>query len=233
MRRKKEAIEDEDQINWIISYQDGRKEKFRGTAEGAFDHALSKARIFAVEKSDDQSISRKRSRKKKIGIEIGAEVDRFFDDSSINAGKQPTFTIIMGGVCVGKTKLRKEKYRRGHVLIDAAEIFLSLCEDRELDFPSIFEETMGLIGSAIVLRALKEKRNIVTEIIGANADKLLILINAIESTGYEVDLIAMTGDISETWRRNINRGVKNISAYYCEPYHMKWILQAIENLKEP
>jgi hypothetical protein len=203
MRRKKEAIEDEDQINWIISYQDGRKEKFRGTAEGAFDHALSKARIFAVEKSDDQSISRKRSRKKKIGIEIGAEVDRFFDDSSINAGKQPTFTIIMGGVCVGKTKLRKEKYRRGHVLIDAAEIFL------------------------------KEKRNIVTEIIGANADKLLILINAIESTGYEVDLIAMTGDISETWRRNINRGVKNISAYYCEPYHMKWILQAIENLKEP
>jgi len=82
MKGKKEAIEDEDQTNWIITYQDGKKEKYQGTAEAAFDHALSKAKIFAVEKSSDQSVPKRNDRKKR-------------------KKKQPTFTIIMGGVCVG------------------------------------------------------------------------------------------------------------------------------------
>jgi len=92
---------------------------------------------------------------------------------------------------------------------------------------------MDQIGSAIILRAIKEKRNIVTEIIGVDPEKLLILLDAIESTGYKVDVIALTGHIKETWIRNINRGANNISAYYCEPYHMQWILEAVKKIKEP
>ena len=165
--------------------------------------------------------------KEEAGMNTEPDINRFFDDSSKKSRKRPTFTIIMGGVCVGKTQLRKEGYSDGYVTIDAAEIFLSLCHGEDLDFPSIHEKAMEKLGSSIALRAFTEKRNIVTEIIGANLEEMTSLIDAIESAGYKLILIPLIGDIAETWTRNVNRGIDNISAYYCEPYHIKWIHSAL------
>ncbi len=45
---RSQAIKD-----WIITYEDGKKEPFRGLASEAFEHASSKADMFAVEKADE------------------------------------------------------------------------------------------------------------------------------------------------------------------------------------
>lgn len=170
--------------------------------------------------------------KEDAGMNTEPDINRFFDDSSKKSRKRPTFTIIMGGVCVGKTQLRKEGYSHGYVTIDAAEIFLSLCHGEDLDFPSIHEKAMEKLGLSIALRAFTEKRNIVIEIIGANLEEMTLLIDAIESAGYKLILIPLIGDSAETWTRNVNRGTDNISAFYCEPYHIKWIHSALEKIKE-
>jgi len=41
-------------FKWTITFGDGRKEKFEGTAEQAFDHAYAQEKRFAVEKDPDQ-----------------------------------------------------------------------------------------------------------------------------------------------------------------------------------
>jgi hypothetical protein len=33
-------------------------------------------------------------------------------------------------------------------------------------------------------------------------------------------------DIDEAWRRNLARGDDNISAWYTQPYHFRWLLAA-------
>jgi hypothetical protein len=171
----------------------------------------------------DSTSSLREVKQEDHGIFIAKQINQFLDDSRTKSKRHPTFTIITGGVCVGKTRLRREKYSKGHVLIDAAEIFLSLCSGKELDFPSIHKKEMNKIGTTVAYRALKERRNIVTELIGSNAAELKSLIDAIKQTGYKVVLVHLKGHVEEAWMRNIFRGANNISAYYCEPYHMKWV----------
>lgn len=55
-----------------------------------------------------------------LEIDIGNEVGRLFDDSSLSNGVKPRAIILMGGVAAGKTTLRQSKYSHGFVLIDAA-----------------------------------------------------------------------------------------------------------------
>jgi len=77
-------------------------------------------------------------------VDVGAEVGRLFDDSSSPADGQPVAVIISGGVCAGKTTVRKQEYSSGHVLIDAADIFLSLSRGEYLDFPEALQLSMCL-----------------------------------------------------------------------------------------
>jgi hypothetical protein len=100
-------------------------------------------------------------------IDIQAEIARFFEPSSLPTDNPPQAVIIAGGVGAGKTTLRREKYSQGYVILDAAEIFLSLCRGRHLDFPGPLEEPMDLIGYGVARRIFREHRNFVVEIIGA------------------------------------------------------------------
>lgn len=159
-------------------------------------------------------------------IDVKAEVDRLFDASSVPTD-QPKAVILMGGVAAGKTHVRVNNFSRGFVLIDAAEIFHHLSRDtREvLDFPDDLVEPLELIGSLVARRAISEKRNIVTEIIGADKDLTVKLISALKAAGYAVDVTALTCDLEESIRRNESRG-DNISAYYAESFQIRWIIEA-------
>ena len=79
----------------------------------------------------------------------------------------------MGGVATGKTTLRKQQYSSGYVLIDAGEIFLSLSRGEFLPFPGPLELAMEAVGRGVTVRALSERHNIVTEIIGGNQQRLI------------------------------------------------------------
>lgn len=53
---------------------------------------------------------------------------------------QPEFIIIMGGVCSGKTTLRKNKYANGYANIDAGEIFIELSKVNIMIFRHIWRK---------------------------------------------------------------------------------------------
>jgi len=157
-------------------------------------------------------------------FDIDQEVERFFDDSSI-ATTNPEAVIIMGGVAVGKTTIRKKNYSVGYVLIDAAEIFHRLSHgDSTLDFPDHFQRPLEMIGRMVTLRALSERRNIVTEIVGHKATQTSKLIDVLNKLGYKVKMITVTCDLHEALRRNETRG-DNVSAYYAEQFQYMWIIE--------
>src|SRR5262245_47862249 len=158
-------------------------------------------------------------------INVGQEIERFFDDSSIPMNGQPEFILILGPVCSGKTTLRRQQYSKGYVLIDAAEIFLSLSRGNYFEFGEAFEEPMEFIGNAIVQRAIKERRNIVTEMTGGSND-INTIIDAMTELNYKGQVPYVHCDLEEAKRRNRKRGNDNISAYYTGRYHERWILNA-------
>ena len=163
-------------------------------------------------------------------FDVGAEIDRLFDDSSIPADGQPVAVIFMGGPATGKTTVRKQKCSSGYVLIDAADIFLSLSRGEFFSCPEAFQEPMDLIGRLVTRRALSERRNIVTEVIGAEVEPAQQLIEALKSIGYNVEVAAITCDVQEAMRRNMSRGDDNISAYYAEPFQRTWIIDTCNEL---
>jgi hypothetical protein len=161
-------------------------------------------------------------------IEPGKEIDKFFDDSSIPASGESEFVLILGPVCSGKTSLRRQLFSRGYVLIDAAEIFLNLSNGEYFEFGKAFEEPMEIIGSMIAKRAIDERRNIITEMIGDLETKAVF--DAMTAINYKVQIKYLECDIEEAYRRNLNRGDDSISAAHTQAYHQRWILNAIKEI---
>jgi len=166
------------------------------------------------------------SEERVIYFTINEEVEKYFDDSSIPVSGPPEFVLLCGGVCSGKTTIRKQKYSHGYVLIDAAEIFLSLSRGEYYDFGAAFEEPLELIGREVARKAVSERRNIVTEMICGSQENIEAVIGAMKTVGYKIDIVYVQCDIQEAWKRNLERGDDNISAHYTEPYHQRWILKA-------
>jgi hypothetical protein len=156
-------------------------------------------------------------------IDIESEVDRHFDDSSLSSGASPHIVILLGGVGVGKTAIRKQRYSTGHVIVDAAEIFLSLSRGGLFDFPGPFAQILEVIGGLIARRAITERRHIVTELIGSEFEQTDALLKAMRAVGYHINLHGITCDIEAARKRNLFRGDDNISAYYAEHYQRTWL----------
>jgi hypothetical protein len=70
-----------------------------------------------------------------LNIDVGAEIDPYFDDSSVAVNAAPCIVLLMGGVAVGKTTIRRERYGTGYVVVDAVDIFISLSRGDYLPFP--------------------------------------------------------------------------------------------------
>ena len=137
--------------------------------------------------------------------------------------------LLAGGVAAGKTTLRRQKYNTGYyVVLDAAEIFINLCWGQYLDFPGPLEEPLDLVGCGVARRIFKERRHFVTEIIGHEMEPTKQLIDAITGAGFHCEFAGLTLDVQVAWDRSVGRGKNNISAYYAEPYHCRWILAAAE-----
>ena len=166
-------------------------------------------------------------------MDLNAETDRYFDSGSLPMKGESCLVLIMGGCATGKTTLCRQKYSAGFVLVDAADIFISLSRGGYYEFPRAFEEPMDLIGRLVASRAISERRNIVTEIIGGDYEATSELIDAMISIDYKVELVAVTCEIEEATRRNISRGDDNISSYFAEPYQRRWLIEAARKIGEP
>lgn len=168
------------------------------------------------------------SEEKIVHIDVNAETKKFLEDSSTLLNDTPEFVLLCGGVCTGKTTIRKQQYSKGYVLIDAAEIFLNLSNGEYYDFGTTFEEPLEIIGRLIARQAIKERRNIVTEIIGAQKEEVISIIEAMKSIGYKINLVGTECKLEVSLKRNAQRGNDNISAHYTESYHQRWILEAVQ-----
>jgi len=155
--------------------------------------------------------------------------------------KKPEFVIIMGGICSGKTTFRKEEYSNGYVNIDAGEIFIELSQGKCYDFPSHLEDEMNRLGVAIIKRCLKDRCNMVTEIIGSDEGLVKDLASTVHMFNYSVKLIHVQCEEDQAVKRlqkrnamlkklmkrkNYNSYNDNISAFFCEKYHLLWFQQA-------
>ncbi|MFH0342905.1 MAG: zeta toxin family protein [Chromatiales bacterium] len=158
--------------------------------------------------------------------DIEAEVNAAFDESPLVEGNTPALALIMGGAAVGKTRFRRKRYARGYVVVDAGDIFIKLSRGGTFDFPSHLEKPMEVIGSSIARRAVRERRNIVVELIGAEFEPVDRLIDTYKSLGYRVNVNYLRADLEQSWEWNINRSENNISAYHAEPYNRRWLMAA-------
>lgn len=165
-------------------------------------------------------------------LDLNAETDRYFAQDSVPADGQPRLLLIMGGPATGKTTLRRRNYSTGFVLVNAAEIFINLSRGGCYDFPDAFEEPMNLIGRLVASRAIRERRNIVTEIIGSDFEATTELMEAMHSIGYEIEGVGVTCDVEEAMKRNLSRGEDSISCYFAEPFHRGWLIEAAQEAIE-
>jgi hypothetical protein len=83
-----------------------------------------------------------------------------------------------------------------------------------------------LIGGLIAERAIKERRHIVTELIGAEFEPVKALIDSMKAIGYKVEIVGISCELEESIRRSENRGDDNISAYYAERFQRQWLRDA-------
>ena len=150
--------------------------------------------------------------------------------SSARPTSEPTFIIILGPVCSGKTTLRRQKYDHGSVLVDAAQLFIDL-GGIDLDFPSSLEEPMEIIGAMVARIAVSEHMNIVTEVLGAKFEPVQELINAMRAAGYLIEIEGLEADLDTCLEREEGRTKDNISSYYAEQYQIRWLLAAASTTK--
>jgi len=167
-------------------------------------------------------------------IDVNSEVNKFFDESSESRGESPKFVLITGVTGAGKTTLRREKYKKGYVNLDAADIYISVGKGELFEVSEEEEKKLEMIGSLIAKRAIAEKRNIVTEIIGASQHAIESFMQPFLSIGYKTELNYVDCDPVEAYKRHYNAVQTDktyMSSYYCQYNHRKWILDAIEDYK--
>lgn len=129
-------------------------------------------------------------------VDVAAEVERYFHDSSLVRNGPPELVLITGGAAVGKSRMRRARFACGYVNLDAGDIFIRLSQGRYIDFPSFLEEPMDMIGGLIAWQALRERRNIVCELIGAEVDPVKRLIDTYRALDYHIAVTGMTADLS-------------------------------------
>ena len=91
---------------------------------------------------------------------------------------------------------------------------------------------MNEIGLNEMRTRIKDRDNIVIELIGENYDVVEEVIELGKKLDYNTKVDYLECDMDKAWQRNIERGDDNISAHFCEPFHLLWFKQAaIENIK--
>jgi hypothetical protein len=166
-------------------------------------------------------------------VDLAAEAERFFDDSSLPGSGPPRFVLLLGGVSSGKTWTRRRRYKRGFVIVDAAEIFISLSRGGYYDFPDGLAEPMHAIGATVAMRAVAERRGIVTEMLATDRERFESVFRAMVAAGYKAEVIWIECDMAEAARRNASRGDLDISSAFCQDFHRQWLLAAAQSAGQP
>ncbi len=160
---------------------------------------------------------------------LDEEVDAWFDDSSRSDSSEkvpPRFVLVTGTPVSGKTRLRRDKFSKGFVTVDAGDIFRRLEQGEIVDFPGEFEWMLDLIGHTVAERAISERRHIVTEVFGGDPDEAVALLTRMKAIGYVTELafVKSSTEQAELWNRS--RDPDNISSYFTDRFNVRWLADA-------
>ncbi|MBK8067108.1 MAG: hypothetical protein IPK27_05640 [Rhodanobacteraceae bacterium] len=154
-----------------------------------------------------------------------AIVGRYLGTRGINADATPEAVLVAGPPATGKTRWRRE-HLSNHAPIDAGDLFWFLGASVDDDFPGPWEDTLQRIGRLVAETALRERRNVVIELLGGEDSPVKAVVASLRAAGYRTRMIAMVCDVEVAMARNVARGADNISCYFAEGLHAGWVLDA-------
>jgi len=149
-------------------------------------------------------------------IQIGEIAQTFIKKG--RSDNPPKFVIFMGGIGVGKTTIRKEQYADGYVHFEFGEVYTAIKKTTGEDNPRI-NEYIALACDLILRESIESKKNIVTEIIGSDADTVSPVIDKMREKGYDISVQVITADIAESRKRHLKMVEEDpdyLSAHFTE-----------------
>jgi hypothetical protein len=120
--------------------------------------------------------------------------------------------------------MREHSFTNGYALLDAGAIFLRLTGSTAPRFPGPWAWAVNRIGKELFQAITRHRYSFVTELIGGDAQVLQDMIQALQTRDYKVDVTLVHANIETCVARQCARGDDNLSAYYTEGFHQKWIL---------
>ena len=167
-----------------------------------------------------------------VQVAVDEAVDWWFaEGSSDTTGEpnvQPRFVLVGGTAVSGKTRLRHEKYRQGYVSVDAGDIFRSIPNSADLDFPGENEWLIDVIGTRVARRAVEERRHIATEVFRVGHPRTIVLIESMKALGYDTEIIFVRTGLEQSIEWSLSRGMSNVSSYYTDEFNLRWLSEAAQ-----
>ena len=162
-------------------------------------------------------------------FDLNKEVGYFLTDDSVSNRERPVFVLVTGLIGVGKTTLRKKKYGQGYVQLDAVDICQNFKKTYANEDPDEMDELLSVVGFEIARRSITERRNIITEIIGESLSMAKLMIDAMGSAGYQVNVVSVDCNVVEAYKRHVNAVTNDpsyLSAHYTQALHEYWVVGA-------
>lgn len=120
---------------------------------------------------------------------------------SVQPSNPPQFQIITGGIGVGKTTLRRDKFSKDYINFDFAEINKEIEKTFGEKHPRLID--FSFWACDMILRdSITNHKNIVIELIGDNEEQITTLITKMDEVGYKVHLSFIECDITEAYNRH-------------------------------
>jgi hypothetical protein len=164
---------------------------------------------------------------------INEEIDKFFPEDLPTDNKKPELQVVTGGVGVGKTHYIKTNFKAGYLVLDGSEIFRNLAP-ADNDNVTDNLELINTIGPFIAKKALIERVDIVTEVIGHNFVLMTQLIDSMTDLGYNVAVKHLSHDVSDAYNRHVEKVISDkyyLSSMFTGDFNAKWLIDACAWLK--
>ena len=141
--------------------------------------------------------------------------------------EQPICVVVMGGIACGKTRIRHGQLS-GLAAIDPADVYRFLTTNDTI-VPSNIAELLQVVGRKMTIEAVRQRRNIVFEVIPTKdiEPTFLRLIDDLKLLGYNVKVVLVEASLETAAKRNVSRGMSNISCWLTEGDTISWLEQAI------
>ena len=147
----------------------------------------------------------------------------------------PKFVVVTGGTGAGKTTVRRDRYGSGFVHLDSGEIEAAVVAHFGADHPRL-PLYVRMVNDWVSRESLAQRKNIVIELIGDDAEILRVLMDKMKEIGYEVSGEYVYCDLSEAINRHTAAAMTDKdyhSSYFTEDVTLLYLFMHLGLDSEP